>query len=158
MPLLRALTASRIALIDDADGIRGTRARVAARALLAMIYLAAGIFHLAIPETFLMIMPDWVPLPRETILVTGLCEIVGAIALMTARLRHAAGYALALYAICVFPANIKHAFGALPPGAVHLGWWYHAPRLAFQPVLVWWALFAGEIVTWPFALKRDGGS
>jgi uncharacterized membrane protein len=150
--------ALRIGPIDKADGIRWTRARVAARALLAMIYLAAGIFHLAIPDTFLMITPDWVPFPRDTILATGMCEIVGAVALMTTRLRRAAGYALALYAVCVFPANVKHAFGDLPPGAVHLGWWYHVPRLAFQPVLVWWALFAGEIVAWPFTSKRDGGS
>jgi len=158
MTFLRALAASRIAPIDKADGIRRTRARAAARGLLAAIYLAAGILHLAIPDTFLMITPDWVPFPREMILATGLCEIAGAIALMTTRLRRAAGYALALYSICVFPGNIKHAFGGLPPGAAHLGWWYHAPRLAFQPVLVWWALFAGEIVNRPFAPRRDGGS
>jgi uncharacterized membrane protein len=75
---------------------------------------------------------------------------------MTKRFRGAAGVALALYAVCVYPANIKHAFGALPPGAPHLGWLYHAPRLAFQPVLVWWALFAGEIIDWPFARTREG--
>ena len=28
-------------------------------------------------------------------------------------------------------------------------WWYHAPRLALQPVLVWWALFAGGVADWP---------
>jgi hypothetical protein len=30
------------------------------------------------------------------------------------------------------------------------GWAYHAPRLAFQPVFVWWALFAGDLVDWPW--------
>ncbi len=84
---------------------------------------------------------------------TGLCEIAGAIALLTRALRRAAGIALATYAVCVFPANIKHAIDSLPAGAEHLGWWYHAPRLAFQPVLVWWALFAGEVVAWPLARR-----
>lgn len=120
-----------------------------ARWPLVVVYLVAGVFHLATPATFMMITPDWVPCPRQVILATGLCEIAGAIALNT-RLRRAAGVALALYAVCVYPANIKHALDGLPPGQVQLGWWYHVPRLALQPVLVWWALFAGEVVAWPF--------
>jgi len=31
-----------------------------------------------------------------------------------------------------------------------LGWGYHAPRLALQPVLVWWALFCAGVVDWPW--------
>ena len=33
---------------------------------------------------------------------------------------------------------------------VALGWSYHAPRLLFQPVLVWAALFAGGVTDWPW--------
>ena len=125
-----------------------------ARWVLAAIYLAAGVFHLRSPEIFMPIMPDWVPFPSQIILGTGLCEIAGALGLLTRRLRHAAGIGLALYAVCVVPANIKHALYGLPEGQIQLGWWYHAPRLAFQPVLVWWALFVGEVVDWPFARQR----
>ncbi|WP_428377090.1 DoxX family protein [Lichenicoccus sp.] len=126
------------------------RRHAIARWPLAAIYLAAGLFHLSIPGTFLMITPDWVPFRHLVIIATGLCEIAGAIALNT-RLRRAAGVALALYAICVYPANIKHALYGLPAGQMQLGWWYHAPRLALQPVLVWWALYAGDVIEWPFA-------
>lgn len=124
--------------------------RAIARGMLATIYLIAGVFHLSTPDTFLLITPDWVPFPRQVILVTGLCEIVGALALLTRTLRRPAGIALALYAICVFPANIKHFIDGVPAGGLQLGWWYHIPRLAFQPVIVWWGLFAGEIISWPF--------
>ena len=62
---------------------------------------------------------------------------------------------LALYAVCVYPANIKHAIEGIPVGDVQLGWWYHAPRLALQPVLVWWALFAGKITDWPFRKQQS---
>ncbi len=48
--------------------------------------------------------PGWVPLPRETVLLTGVCEIAGAVALLTTRLRYAARVMLALYAVCVFPS------------------------------------------------------
>jgi len=37
---------------------------------------------------------------------------------------------------------------------VALGWGYHAPRLLFQPVLIWAALYASEVAGWPFARRR----
>ena len=126
------------------------RGRAVSRRVLAGLYLVAGVLHLAMPAPFLLITPGWVPFPHAVILFTGLCEITGALALPTRRVRRLAGAALALYAVCVVPANIRHAMGGLPGGGMQLGWWYHAPRLALQPVLVWWALFAGEVVDWPF--------
>jgi uncharacterized membrane protein len=124
--------------------------RTILRYALAAIYLLVGIVHLSAPSTFMAIMPDWVPYPAEVVAVTGICEIIGSIALLTRRLRSAAGMMLALYAVCVFPANIKHAVEGIPLGGTKLGWWYHGPRLAFQPVFVWWALFAGNVINWPF--------
>ncbi len=126
------------------------RGRTIGRWVLAACYLLAGVAHLSSPGPFLLITPGWVPFPRQVIAATGLCELAGAAGLLTRRLRRAAGIGLALYAVCVFPANIKHALVGLPAGQVQLGWWYHGPRLALQPVLVWWALFAGEVVDWPF--------
>ena len=117
---------------------------------MAILYFAAGIAHLRAPEAFVAITPAWVPDPARVIFVTGLCEIAGAAALLTRSLRQAAGAMLALYAICVFPANIKHALEAIPVNGVTLSWWYHAPRLALQPALVWWALYCGEVVDWPW--------
>ena len=120
------------------------------RWIMAIFYVIAGIGHLVHPETFLTIVPAWVPFPRELILVTGVCELAGAIALLTTRLRWLAGVMLALYALCVWPANIRHAVEhiVLPP--IPDSWWYHGPRLAFQPVLIWWALFCANVIDWPW--------
>ena len=117
---------------------------------MAALYLVAGVAHLGAPEPFLAITPEWVPFPREVILVTGACEIAGAAALLTQRLRWWAGVMLALYALCVYPANIKHALDNVAISGVTLGWWYHAPRLAAQPLLIWWALYCGEVTDWPW--------
>ncbi|MDP3409043.1 DoxX family protein [Bosea sp. (in: a-proteobacteria)] len=117
---------------------------------MAAFYLAAGLLHLARPDSFLPIVPGWVPAPREVILLTGLAEIAGAIGLLVPRLRRAAGIGLALYALCVFPANIKHAFQGVALEALPSSWWYHGPRLALQPVLIWWALYAGGVIDWPW--------
>lgn len=98
----------------------------------------------------MLIVPDWVPYPREIVQATGVCEIAGALGLLLPRARALAGVMLALYAVCVFPANIKHAVDNIAVPGLPQSWWYHAIRLALQPVIVWWALFAGGIVTWPW--------
>jgi uncharacterized membrane protein len=121
-----------------------------ARLPLALAYLAVGIVHLRSPQGFLPIVPDWVPYPREVVLATGVAEIAGAIGLMIPRLRRAAAWGLAAYAVCVFPANIKHAMEGVAISGQVLGWGYHGPRLAAQPVIVWWALWAGGIIDWPW--------
>ena len=128
--------------------------RAGLRVLLAAAFLYAGFVHVTRPGFFLPIVPGWVPHPRLTVILTGWCEMAGAIGLFVPRLRRLAGVMLALYAVCVFPANIKHALEHVRVGHGMLGWWYHVPRLAFQPVIVWWCLFAGRVVNWPFA---EGG-
>ena len=126
------------------------RLRTILRWSLAMVYLVAGIFHLHNTDAFVLIVPDWVPQPRLVVIATGWCELLGAASLLTRRLRRLAGIMLALYAICVFPANVKHALDHVAIGGNRLGWGYHAPRLAFQPVLVWWALFCSGVIDWPY--------
>ena len=124
--------------------------RLGSRLFLAFAYGLAGVLHVAHADWFLKIVPHWVPLARPVIIITGICEVLGAIGLLTPRFRAASGSALALYAVCVYPANIKHAIDSLSATTVTLGWWYHGPRLALQPVLVWWAMFAGGVLDWPF--------
>lgn len=127
-----------------------SRPRAVMRWIMAAFYAVAGAAHLAIPDTFLLITPSWVPFGREVILATGLCELAGAVALVTRPLRAWAGIALAAYAICVWPANFKHAIDGIDlPGLGH-SWLYHGPRLAFQPVLVWWALYSAGLIAWPW--------
>ena len=130
------------------------RARSVARGVLAVAYFGVGCVHLSGPDGFLPIMPGWVPYPRDVVLATGVCEVLGSVALLTPRLRRAAGWAFAAYAVCVFPANIKHAIEGINVPPIPNSWWYHGPRLAFQPVFVWWALWAGEVIDWPF--RRRG--
>ena len=126
-----------------------SRARLALRWLLAIAYAYAGYRHLATPAPFLAITPPWVPFPAEVVAATGAAELAGAAGLMIPRLRQAAGWGLALYALCVWPANFHHALADIAIGGETLSWWYHGPRLALQPVIIWWALWAGGVTDWP---------
>lgn len=134
------------------QGIETGRRRL--RYGLAAIYLFIGVVHLVATDAMLPLMPDWVPEPCLVIQATGLCELAGAIGLLTGRFRRAAAIGLALYAVCVYPANLKHAFEHIHVAGIPDSWWYHGPRLAFQPVFVWAALWAGGLIDWPF--RRTG--
>ena len=133
---------------------RETTARRIARWLLALAYLVAGIAHLRSPGGFVAITPHWVPFPAQVVMATGIAELAGAAGLMIPRLRKAAAIGLALYALCVWPANFNHAFNDIAIGGAHLGWWYHGPRLLLQPAIIWWALWAGGVIDWPFRHRR----
>lgn len=122
--------------------------------VLAIIYFLAGIAHIRSPEGFLAITPQWVPYPELVVFWTGVAEILGAIGLFIPKFRKAAGIGLALYALCVYPANINHAINNIAMNGEVLSWWYHGPRLAFQPIAIWWALWVSRAIDWPFKKSK----
>lgn len=131
--------------------------RVALRWLLAVFYAFAGVIHLMNPAPFLTITPAWVPTPLAVVLLTGVAEILGAIGLVqpfSRKLRQAAGWGLALYALCVWPANINHFAMDMARADGGLGLGYHVPRMFAQPLIIWLALWVGECL--PLRSKRAG--
>ena len=124
--------------------------RIVLRWLLSAVYVTFGFLHLKIAPDLALLVPTWVHDPLAMIKFTGLCEIAGGLGLLVSPVRPLAGIMLAIYAVCVYPANLHHAFDHVHVRGLPSSWWYHAPRLAFQPVFVWWALFAGEVIDWPY--------
>jgi uncharacterized membrane protein len=94
-----------------------------------------------------------VPSPALVVALTGLAELAGATGLLQTRsppLRRAAGWGLAAYALCVWPANFQHMALDLARPDGGLGLAYHLPRLAAQPLLIWLALWASGATDWPW--------
>lgn len=134
----------------------GTMVRSFLRSLLAVFYSIAGYFHFAAPKGFLTIIPNWVPFPEAVVFGTGVAEILGAIGMVqrwSPNLRRAAGIGLALYALCVWPANMNHFALDMARDDGGLGLAYHVPRMFAQPVLIWLALWVSGTTDWPFRSK-----
>lgn len=132
--------------------------RSVTRALLVALYMAAGVLHVARPLPFLSITPGWVPFPEQVIFWTGIAEMVGAAALaqgFSQVLRRWGGIGLALYAVCVFPANIHHFALDMAKPDHGLGLAYHLPRMVAQPVLVWLALCSSGAIDWARAKRGN---
>lgn len=124
------------------------------RWLLAYVYVPFGLFHMFSPASFLPIMPPLVPAPLQMVVFTGACEVLGAVGLLIPWTRKLAGVMLALYAVCVWPANIYHALAHVHVPPLPDTWWYHGPRIAFQLVMIWAPLFGGQVTGWPLGVQE----
>ena len=120
------------------------------RIIMAAFLLGGFVLHFRATDKLVAITPTWVPYAREVVLATGVLELVLAFTLLLPRLRRISGIVIALYVIAVWPANFRHAFEHIIAPPIPDSWWYHAPRLALQPVIAWWALFAARVIDWPF--------
>jgi uncharacterized membrane protein len=136
-------------------GSSSTTARAVMRWVLAAFYSAAGLAHLWAPDQLLAITPSWVPLAPAVIFLTGLYELLASVALITRPLRRAAGITMAIYALCVWPANFKHALDGIDLPSISSSWFYHGPRLLFQPVIIWWALYCAGVIDWPWRKRLE---
>jgi len=139
---LLAALASRLGVPGLADW------RACMRWGLSLALLSTGVDHLVTPERYLPMMPSFVPFHAGVVLLTGLCELAGAIGLLVPKLRYLAGTMLAIYFVCVFPANIKNAIEGLSVEGLPAANWYY--WLLFQPLVIWWTLYSSEVIDWPF--------
>ena len=119
--------------------------RAALRGLLAAGMIGIGVAHFVVPDSFVRIVPAWLPAPLALVWVSGFFEILGGAGLLVPRVRRAASYGLVALYLAVFPANVNMAVNHLtfdghtpvPPALLWL-------RLPLQAVLIAWAIWAGR--------------
>ncbi len=127
------------------------------RLALALALLLIGADHWLTPARYLAMMPPYLPWHMELVLLTGACEIAGALGLLWPRTRRLAGGLLALYFVCVFPANLHNAVHGLQVDGLPSVQWYYWLRLPFQPLIILWTLYAAEWLRWPQPFSFPGG-
>lgn len=115
-----------------ADGLQE-----ALRWLLAAAFVGMGVTHFvpAVVRTMAAMIPPalrhpGLPSPRALVYFTGLCEIAGGVGLLVPAVRLAAGFALIIFLVAVFPAN-AHA-------AAH-------PERFGRVAVPFWRRFAGQL-------------
>lgn len=123
--------------------------------LLAVLMTAAGVMHFLATETYLKIMPPYLPWPEELVYISGVFEILLGITLLIPRTRRIAARGLIALFIAVFPANLHMAlhpelFPSLGPVFSHIEPWMLYARLPLQLPLIWWAYW--------MSLPRNGDS
>jgi uncharacterized membrane protein len=103
------------------------------------LLISAILLHFLRTDITASIIPPSIPARHFLVLLTGICEIAGALGLFVPSLRHAAAFWIAIMMIAVFPANVYAAgkvVGGLPMPGVPL-------RTAMQMVYIALVLLAG---------------
>lgn len=112
------------------------RIKTISKCLLAIFMIAAGTMHFVNPGFFIKIMPPYLPLHRELVLVSGVCEILLGVLLLIPKFSRLAAWGIFALLIAVFPANI-YLFqnqDLMPASPL-----VHFLRLPLQGVFILWA-------------------
>ncbi len=107
------------------------------RFVMGALYVVAGVGHFVLTQTYMRIMPDYLPAHRELVLISGLAEIAGGLGVLVPATRRPAAWGLVVLLIAVMPANIwmvqhPERYPGIPLWAMWL-------RLPLQLPLIWWA-------------------
>jgi uncharacterized membrane protein len=105
--------------------------------LMALLYVAAGIYHFVNPRFYQRIMPNYLSHHMPLIYISGAFEIIFALLLIPEPTRPIAAWLLILLLIAVFPANIQMAINFWQKQNPYL--WVAIARLPLQFILIWWA-------------------
>ena len=119
------------------------------RSIFAVLFIVGGIAHFLATDTYMKIMPPYIPYHRAMVLLSGICEVALGLLLLVPATSRLAAWGLIALLVAVFPANVymfqNHAKFNLSPTLLFL-------RLPLQGLLILWAY----AYTRRPALRREG--
>ncbi len=103
-----------------------------------MLFLFTGVGHYTQTLGMAQMVPPFLPYPVETIYVTGVFELIGAVGLWIPALLRLTSIALILMLISFLPINFYAAFNYVDFGGHGFGPFYLLVRVPYQILLIWW--------------------
>jgi uncharacterized membrane protein len=106
--------------------------------LLAAFFVGSGVNHFVMPRAYEQIVPPSMQgHAKGVVVVSGVAEILGGLAVLPRRTRRLAGPGLVAILAAIFPANLYMARS--PERFPKIPRWALYARLALQPMMMWWA-------------------
>jgi uncharacterized membrane protein len=108
--------------------------------LLIIGYLFAGANHFVHSNSYIHIIPRYIPFPKLMNVLAGGFEILFALMLISAKTRPAAAWGIILMLAAFLPVHIQMVIDApFMLGTIHVTPFWAWARVLFQPVLMLWA-------------------
>lgn len=111
-------------------------ARAISRIVLSVFFVIAGVNHFRSPDTYVSMIPPWLPAPELLNRISGAAEMAGGIGILIPRTRRAAAIGLILLLLAIFPANLQVALNGWP--GTDLPRWALFARLPIQLLFIAW--------------------
>ena len=110
---------------------------------LAIMLIFTGIAHFAKTDLMIEMMPEIVPVKKETVYFTGFLEIMASIGLLTQKFAKLTSIILILFFLAILPANIIGSMKEVELGGMEKGVNYLYFRIPLQLLFIIWAYYFG---------------
>lgn len=111
---------------------------MAGRAGVCAMFLFTAIGHFFKTEAMMAMLPPSVPARRASIYLSGVLEVLVAVAVVASPNPALVGWLIIAYLIVIFPSNIYAAVQRIPFGGHSIGPRYLFVRLPLQVLLIVW--------------------
>ena len=114
-----------------------------ARIAFSIGFIVVGIMHIVNPSSLSYMIEGFLPYSAAIVVVTGAVEILLALFFPFRKWSKIAGWAIIIYLVAIFPANINVAINHLSaPGGLPSTPFYTWSRLFFQPLYILWVYYS----------------
>lgn len=144
-PLLVLISVFALGLIVIKFWTKKANSQLAGRIAMSAMLVFTAVAHFVFTEGMAQMIPDFFPLKKELVYLTGILEILFAIGLLIPRTKIIAGWTLIVFFLAVLPANIKAAMeninyqtGELDGNGIEYLWF----RIPLQILFIAWVFFS----------------
>jgi uncharacterized membrane protein len=104
----------------------------------ALVLAFTGLGHFIKTSQMTQMLPSWVPIRVPLIYITGVFELLAAVAILMTPLTRPVGVALCIFLLLILPSNVYAAFQRVDFGGHGAGPIYLLVRIPLQFLLIGW--------------------
>jgi len=113
------------------------------RVSLAVMLIVTGIAHFTSADLMIEMMPEFMPMKREIVYFTGVCELLAVVGLLLRKTSKLTAIMLIIFFIAILPANIVGSMKQVPLGGMENGAMYLLFRVPLQILFIFWIYYFG---------------
>lgn len=131
------------ALMDTTDTKQEKILKKIALYATGIFFVGAGVRHFVMPDFYMLMMPNYLPVPLTLIYISGFFQILGGIGLIIPKTRAFSAWGLMALLLAVLPANVYLWTHNIQLPDSYTPSWFLMLRIPLQFLLIaWMYLFA----------------
>ena len=111
------------------------------RASIAVMLIVTGAAHFTSTNLMIEMMPEFLPMKREIVYFTGVCELLAVIGLLWNKTSKLTAVMLIIFFIVILPANVVGSMKQVQLGGMENGAMYLLFRIPLQIFFILWIYY-----------------